>query len=62
MKYWFIVWKDVLPLHSLRAGILNLRNVVEKNVHATIQKGKMGYDQYTVRDPEADEPTFTAFL
>ena len=28
----------------------------------TIQEGKMGYDQYTVPDIEADEPTFAAFL
>ena len=26
------------------------------------QEGKMGYDQYTVPDTEADEPTFAAFL
>ena len=38
------------------------RNVVGKNVHTTIQEGKMGYDQYTVRDTEADETTFAAFL
>ena len=37
------------------------RNVVGKIVHATIQKGKMGYDQYTVPDTEADEPYFCCF-
>ena len=26
------------------------RNVVGKKVHATIPKGNMGYDQYTVPD------------
>ena len=26
------------------------RKVVRKNVHATIPKGNMGYDQYTVPD------------
>ena len=31
-----------------------------KNVHATIPKGSMGYDQYTVSDDV--EPTFVAFL
>ena len=34
----------------------------EKNVHATISKGNMGYDQYTVPDTVAVEPTFVAFL
>ena len=38
------------------------RNVVGKNVHATIPKGNMGYDQYTVPDTVAVEPTFVAFL
>ena len=38
------------------------RNVVGKIVHAAIPKGKMGYDQYTVPDTEADEPTFAPFL
>ena len=32
------------------------------NVHATIPKGNMGYDQYTVPDTVAVEPTFIAFL
>ena len=38
------------------------RKVVGKNVHATIPKGNMGYDQYTVPDTVAVEPTFVAFL
>ena len=38
------------------------REVVGKNVHETIQKGNMGYDQYTVPDTAAVEPTFVAFL
>ena len=38
------------------------RKVVGKNVHATILKGNMGYDQYTVPDTVAVEPTFVAFL
>ena len=36
--------------------------VVGKNVHATIPKGYLGYDQYTVPDFVAVEPTFVAFL
>ena len=32
------------------------------HVHATIPKGNMGYDQYTVPDTVAVEPTFVAFL
>ena len=38
------------------------RTVVGKNVQATIPKGNMGYDQYTVPDTSAVEPTFAAFL
>ena len=38
------------------------KNVVGKTVHATIPKGNMGYDQYTVPDTVAVEPTFIAFL
>ena len=38
------------------------RRVVGKNVHATIPKGNMEYDQYTVPDTVAVEPTFVAFL
>ena len=34
----------------------------EKNVHATIPKGNMGYDQYTVPDTVAVELTVSAFL
>ena len=38
------------------------RKVVGKNVHATISKGNMGYEQYAVPDTVAVEPTFVAFL
>ena len=38
------------------------RKVVGKHVHATIPKSNMGYDQYTVPDTVAVEPTFVAFL
>ena len=34
----------------------------EKNVHATIPKGNMGYNQLTVSDTVAVEPSFVAFL
>ena len=34
----------------------------EKNVHATIPKGSMVYEQYAVPDTVAVEPTFVAFL
>ena len=34
----------------------------EKTVHATIPKGNMGYDQYTVPDTAAVEPSFVYFL
>ena len=41
------------------------RKVVRKNVHATIPKGDVGYDHYTVPvvpDTVAIESTFVAFL
>ena len=31
-------------------------------MHATIRKGNMGYDRYTVSDTVAVEPTFVAFF
>ena len=38
------------------------RKVVGKNVHSTILKGDMGYDQYSFPDTVAVKPTFVAFL
>ena len=38
------------------------RKVVGKNVQATIPKGNMGYDQYTVPDTVAVESSIVAFL
>ena len=38
------------------------RKVIGENVHATTPKGNMGYDQYTVPDTVAVEPTFVAFF
>ena len=38
------------------------RKVVGENVHATTPKGNMRYDQYTVPDTVAVEPTFVAFF
>ena len=35
---------------------------LSENVHATIPKGSMGYEQYAVPDTVAVEPTFAAFL
>ena len=39
-----------------------LSKVVGKYVCAIIPKGNMGYDQYTVHDTAAGEPTFVAFF
>ena len=36
--------------------------VVSKNVHATIPKGNIGYDQYTVPDTVAVKFSLIAFL
>ena len=38
------------------------RKVAGKNVHATIARGNMGYDRFTVPDTVAVEPTFVTFL
>ena len=38
------------------------RKVVGKNVHATIPKSDMGYDQYTVPDTVAVEPNLVVFF
>ena len=38
------------------------KKVVGKNVHATIPKGNMGYDQYAVPDTVAVESSIVAFL
>ena len=38
------------------------RKVVGKNVHATIPKGNTGYNQYTVPDIVAVEPSFVVFF
>ena len=42
--------------------LFSSRKVVGKNVHVTIATGNMAYDQYTVPDTVAVEPTFIAFL
>ena len=39
-----------------------LKKVVGKIVHATIPRGNMGYDQYTVPDTIAVQTTFAAFV
>ena len=38
------------------------KKVVGKNVRATISKGNMGHDQYTVPDTVTVEPTFLIFV
>ena len=38
------------------------RKIVGKNVHATIPKDNMGFDQHSIPDTLAVEPTFVTFL
>ena len=61
-----IVWKLTSFQRELRIVAFKYtaisRKVVGKHVHATIPKSNMGYDQYTVPDTVAVEPTFAAFL
>ena len=47
---------------SLGLIISTSRKVVGKNVHATIPKGNIRYDQYTVPDTVAVKSSFVAFL
>ena len=52
------IYRDAKP-----RGIQPFRErLLEKNVHATIPKGNMGYVQYTVPDIVAVKPTFVSFL
>ena len=53
---------EILEIKSLLSYTAISRKVVEKNVHATIPKGNVGYDQYTVPDTVAVEPTFVKFI
>ena len=55
-SYYFIILIIILCIQLFR------ERLSEKNVHATIPKGNMGYDQYTVPDTVAVEPSFVAFL
>ena len=53
---------EILEKESLLSYTAISRKVVGKNVHATIPKGNVGYDQYTVPDTVAVEPTFVKFI
>ena len=53
------------PMARLHRTLLHTaisRKVVGKDLHATIPKGNMRYDQYSVPDFVAVEPTFVVFL
>ena len=50
-------WMSIVVLNTAIS-----RKVVGKSVYATIPKGNMGYDRYTLPDTVAVEPTFLAFL
>ena len=60
----FTVTSDSLLGGKYRAVVFTAisRKVVGKKVHATTPKGHIGYDQYTVPDSVAVEPTFAASL
>ena len=51
----------VIGLCATRIQLFRER-LSEKKVHASIPRGIMGYDQYTVSDTVAVEPTFAASL
>ena len=61
-------YKEQLSVHVVTVPILYtfiysyFEKGCRKNVHATIKKGNMGYEQYAVPDTVAVEPTFVAFL
>ena len=50
------------PLYNAELYTAISRKVVGKIVHATIAKGNMGYDQYTVPGTVAVEATLVPFL
>ena len=58
MPSFFTILQIQLPLVDIAIS----RKVVGKNAQATIPKGNMGYDQYTVPETVAVEPAFVAFL
>ena len=60
LKFKFILFQTITLWVDWYTAIS--RKVVGKNVHATIPKGNMGYDQFTVPDTVAVEPTFVSFL
>ena len=52
-----------LPFSSMTLPYTAIsRRVVRKNMHATIPKGNMGYDQYAVPDTVAVESSIVALL
>ena len=52
-----------LPFSSMALPYTAIsRNVVRKNMHVTIPKGNMGYDQYAVPDTVAVESSIVAFF
>ena len=55
-------WEASIYKEKQHLFTLISRKVVGKNVHATIPKGNMRYDQYTVPDTVAVEPNFVAFF
>ena len=58
----WVCFLDLWELCLKNLCIAISRKVVRKNVHATVQKGNMGYDQYMVPATVSDEPTFVDFL
>ena len=55
--------RDLYIRKAMRMRIQLFRErLFAKHVHATIPKGNMGYDQYSVPDTVAVEPTFVSFL
>ena len=57
-KVLYAIWGPTACYSMTFAGLYTAlsRKVVGKIVHATIPKGNMGYDQYTVPDTVAVEP------
>ena len=59
----FVCLRCLFALFVFVKGIQLFRErLSEKNVHPTIPKGNMGYDQNIVPDAVAVEPTFVVFL
>ena len=61
LQYLRVTWVLRVEAYNTYVYTAVLRKVVRRNVHATIPKGNMGYDQYTVRKDWSCRTYFCCF-